>query len=509
MKEIKNVVILGGGTAGWLAAYIMSDFFYSNKLNANVKVIESSKIPTIGVGEGTTSIFYEFLKKYNLDETDFLKETKATLKFGIVHKDWKELGYTYYGPIDDPQLIAPKGKPENFEYLKAYAVAAGRPVSEIHLHTLLMQNKKVPYVYKDNNLELISPFYYAYHFDNSLVASYLKKRSQNIEIIDDIYTSSKMNDDGTVKSLHFESGLELEVDLVVDCSGFRKLIIGDQYKTKWKSYQDNLPVNRAMPFFLDINDDNYINYTLAWAQKFGWMWQIPTQERIGAGYVYCDQFISPDQAQEEIEKVLGHKIEPRRDIKFNSGRLEKYWVKNCLAIGLSSGFLEPLEATSIHSTLVQLILFASEYLKKEMDFNDDTKISDFNNRIGRQFDDFKTFLNMHYVSKRRDSKFWEYVADECISDETKKLISLWQDELPSLDHFDDYLSGLPHVQSQLYYPVVDGLGLLNKESARDQMSKYDLRSTSRKFYNEFSEKFNEIIKNSLTHNQFIDLSVNS
>ena len=108
------------------------------------------------------------------------------------------------------------------------------------------------------------------------MASYLKKRSQNIEIIDDIYTSSKMNDDGTVKSLLFESGLELEVDLVVDCSGFRKLIIGDQYKTKWKSYQDNLPVNRAMPFFLDINEDNYINYTLAWAQKFGWMWQIPT-----------------------------------------------------------------------------------------------------------------------------------------------------------------------------------------------------------------------------------------
>ena len=138
MKEIKNVVILGGGTAGWLAAYILSDFFYSNKLNTKVKIIESSKIPTIGVGEGNTSIFYEFLKKYNLDESDFLKETKATLKFGIVHKDWKELGYTYYGPIDDPQLIAPKNKPENFEYLKAYAVAAGRPVSEIHLHTIFV-----------------------------------------------------------------------------------------------------------------------------------------------------------------------------------------------------------------------------------------------------------------------------------------------------------------------------------------------------------------------------------
>ena len=506
MKKIKNVVILGGGTAGWLAAYILSDFFNSNKLDGKVKIIESSKIPTIGVGEGTTSIFYEFLKKYKLDEADFLKETKATLKFGIVHKDWKELGNTYYGPIDDPQLIAPKNKPETFEYLKAYAIAAGRPVSEIHLHTLLMQNKKVPYTYKNNNLELISPFYYAYHFDNSLVANYLKKRSKNIEIIDDIYTSSSQNDDGTIKSLHFESGLELGVDLVIDCSGFKKLIIGDQYKTKWKSYENNLPVNRAMPFFLDINEENYINYTLAWAQKFGWMWQIPTQERVGAGYVYCDQFISPDQAQEEIEKVLGHKIEPRRDIKFNSGRLEKYWVKNCLAIGLSSGFLEPLEATSIHSTLVQLILFASEYLKKEMNFNDDKQISDFNNRIARQFDDFKTFLNMHYVSKRRDSKFWNYVNDECISEETKNLISLWQKELPSLQHFDDYLSGLPHVQSQLYYPVLDGLGLLNKETARDQMDEHNLKSSARKYYKEFSDNFTDIVSKSLKHSDFISIS---
>ena len=130
-----------------------------------------------------------------------------------------------------------------------------------------IQNKKVPYTFKNNNLELISPFYYAYHFDNSQVASYLNKRSKNIEIIDDIYTSSTQNVDGTIKSLCFESGLELDVDLVIDCSGFKKLIIGDVFKTKWISYQDNLPVNRAMPFFLDIKEENYINYTLAWPKK--------------------------------------------------------------------------------------------------------------------------------------------------------------------------------------------------------------------------------------------------
>ena len=505
MKKINNVVILGGGTAGWLAAYIISDYFNSNNLTTKIKVIESSKIPTIGVGEGTTSIFYEFLKKYNLEESDFLKETKATLKFGIVHKDWKDLGVTYFGPIDDPQLLAPKANPTTFEYLKAYAVAAGRPVSEIHLHTKLMKHKKVPYTLENDKLQLISPFYYAYHFDNSLVSAYLKKRSKGIEIIDDVYESCELDSDGTIKSLLFESGQQIPVDFVIDCSGFRKLLIGDVYKTKWLPYEDTLPVNRAMPFFLDIKDDNLINYTLAWAQKSGWMWQIPTQERIGAGYVYCDHFIGPDKAQEEIEKVLGFKIEPRRDIKFNSGRLEKYWVKNCLAIGLSSGFLEPLEATSIHSTLIQLILFTSEYFKSEMNFDDTKTIDNFNHRIGKQYDDFKIFLNMHYKSKRRDSDFWRYIAEKCINSETEKLLSLWQTEMPSLDHFDDYLSGLPHAQSQLYYPVVDGLGLLSKKSARSQMEKFDLKSYARKNYNEFLVKFDDILSKSIDHSKFLNL----
>ena len=116
MRKLKNVTILGAGTAGWISAYILSDFFYTNKQDVKVTIVDPSSIPIIGVGEGTTGIFYDFLKRYNLDELDFLRETKATLKFGIVHKDWKELNHQYYGPIDDPQLIAPKGKPENFEY---------------------------------------------------------------------------------------------------------------------------------------------------------------------------------------------------------------------------------------------------------------------------------------------------------------------------------------------------------------------------------------------------------
>ncbi len=134
MRKLKNVTILGAGTAGWISAYILSDFFYTNKQDVKVTIVDPSSIPIIGVGEGTTGIFYDFLKRYNLDELDFLRETKATLKFGIVHKDWKELNHQYYGPIDDPHLLASKKIPEDFEYLNVYAVAAGRSVADVHLH---------------------------------------------------------------------------------------------------------------------------------------------------------------------------------------------------------------------------------------------------------------------------------------------------------------------------------------------------------------------------------------
>ena len=375
MRKLKNVTILGAGTAGWISAYILSDFFYTNKQDVKVTIVDPSSIPIIGVGEGTTGIFYDFLKRYNLDELDFLRETKATLKFGIVHKDWKELNHQYYGPIDDPHLLASKKDPEDFEYLNVYAVAAGRSVADVHLHTKLMETNKVPFNLENSRPDLKSPFFYAYHFDNHLVGNYLRKRSKNIEILDEVYTHASLNENGEIEKLHFESGKEIETDLVLDCTGFRKLLINKLYNVGWKSYQKNLPVNRAMPFFLKLDEKNISNYTLAWAQKNGWMWQIPTQERIGAGYVYCDDFTSPEEAKIEIEKVLGHEIEPRNDIKFTSGRIEKSWVKNCIAIGLASGFLEPLEATSIHSTLIQMILFATDYLKEEMDFNNEKTVS--------------------------------------------------------------------------------------------------------------------------------------
>ncbi len=504
MRKLKNVTILGAGTAGWISAYILSDFFFTNKQNVKVTIVDPSSIPIIGVGEGTTGIFYDFLKRYNLDELDFLRETKATLKFGIVHKDWKELNHQYYGPIDDPHLLASKKDPEDFEYLNVYAVAAGRSVADVHLHTKLMETNKVPFNLENSRPDLKSPFFYAYHFDNHLVGNYLRKRSKNIEILDEVYTHASLNENGEIEKLHFESGKEIETDLVLDCTGFRKLLINKLYNVGWKSYQKNLPVNRAMPFFLKLDEKNISNYTLAWAQKNGWMWQIPTQERIGAGYVYCDDFTSPEEAKIEIEKVLGHEIEPRNDIKFTSGRIEKSWVKNCIAIGLASGFLEPLEATSIHSTLIQMILFATDYLKEEMDFNNEKIMDEFNDRVGRQFDDFMIFLNTHYVSNRDDSDFWKYVKNECIHEDTLSLINKWKNQLPRMSDFELYLSGLPHVQSQLYYPVLDGLGLLQKDVAREEMNKFNLKPFARDEYKRFNDQYDDQMKRFIKHNDYLE-----
>ena len=169
---------------------------------------------------------------------------------------------------------------------------------------------------------------------------------------------------GNITGLVLDEGAEIEGDFFIDCTGFRKRLIAGEMGAKWISYAKELPVNRAMPFWVDLKEGEEIApYTLAWAQKAGWLWSIPTQQRYGMGYVYSDNFLDPEGAQREIEAALGHPIQPRNDIRFEIGRLDHSWIGNCLALGLSSSFLEPLEATSIHGTIVQMMIFSQFHLK--------------------------------------------------------------------------------------------------------------------------------------------------
>lgn len=451
-----RVVVLGGGTAGWLAAMTISDTAARKSPGTSVTVIESTKLGVIGVGEGSTAVFRQMLRRFGLSEEEFLRETGATIKLGIRHRDWRRLGHHYDGPIDDPHLVAP-GLP-----LDTYAVAAGRPVQEAHLFQHLIWKSRGPYAEVDGRRIPAGPFHHAFHFDQALVGQWLRRKAKGITLLDDQVTGVEKGGEG-IRAVLTEGGRRIEGDLFVDASGFRRALVREM-PFAWQSFRAMLPNNRALPFWLDLEDgEEILPVTGAWAQGSGWMWTIPTQSRYGCGYVYCDAYLTPEEAQREIEAALGRPIEPRGDIRIDPGRQRDVWVGNVLAVGLAGSFLEPLEATSIHGTIVQLIGF-TEWL------GDPDAKAKVNALAARQVDDYRDFVRLHYVSERRDTPYWRDVTAAHPPEVTDRL-EAWSRRVPTATDFPDFPLGLAHVQQQLYVPVLDGLGLLNRDAAREAMAR--------------------------------------
>ncbi|MCZ4346562.1 tryptophan halogenase family protein [Devosia neptuniae] len=508
MDRQAQFVVVGGGTAGWIAAFILQDAARRKGLNAKISVIEPSKIPTVGVGEGTTAAFRLLLKHFGIDEFEFIRETGATIKLGIRHQDWRRKGHSYDGPIDDPHQVlrAPAGAPS--DYLNVYATAAGRSLTDMHLFGPLLAQTKAPFARKtDGSLIPLGPFHYGYHFDQALVGRFFAGKSKGVEIIDAVVAGVQRDaESGDVTALELDNGQTLAADFVIDATGFRKQLIVKEMGVSWTSYAHELPVNRALPFWIDIKPGEEIaNYTKAWAQDSGWMWQTPTQTRYGCGYVYSDQFATPEQAKAEVEASLGHEIEVRADIRFDIGRLDRAWIGNVLAVGLSSSFLEPLESTSIHGTIVQMMLFADRHMKDPSKISDADR-ADYNGRVGRQVDDFRTFINMHYMVERDDTPFWREVRANRIHPETQERLALWKTAMPRHEHFDEQLFGLPHVQSQLYYPILDGLGLLDQNLARREMeADPKLRQFARQAYDGLVKEYRAAASQALGHAAFLEI----
>ncbi|NBZ87725.1 tryptophan halogenase family protein [Stagnihabitans tardus] len=485
----KRIVIVGGGTAGWLAAMMLSDVSRRKGWGAAVSVVESSRIGTIGVGEGSTAVFRQMLLHFGLNEEEFLRETGATIKYGIRHRDWRRVGHHYDGPIDDPGLVS-GGLP-----LDAYAVAAGRSVGEAHLFQQLMNKARAPVALVAGRRVAAGPFHHAFHFDQALVGAWLRRKARGIAVIDDEVSGIETGEAG-ITALNMVSGARVEGDFFIDASGFRRaLILG--LGGEWVSYADVLPVNRAMPFWVDLKPGEEIPpMTVAWAQKNGWMWQIPTQERFGMGYVYSDAHIGPEAAQLEVEAALGHKIEPRRDIKIDAGRLKAPWIGNCVALGLASSFLEPLEATSIHGTITQVMMLA-EWLAAP-----DGRAR-YNAAVGRQVDDFRDFIRLHYVSERRDSAFWCDVAASH-PDSVKARVALWSTRMPRPADFEPFPLGLPHLQGQLYTPVLDGLGLLPRAAGQVEMADRALRERTRATHAGLVAEYTRAASQCLPHRAWLE-----
>lgn len=450
-----KIVIVGGGTAGWIAAYFLAK---SQPKKHEIIVIESSKLGIIGAGEGSTGTMIELLNgtyfDFQVDIDKFLEETDGTRKTGIFHKNWNGKDYGYFAPIDaSPSWYAYQ------DHIFKYVLAKfGR--EKMHLASPIgieFEQQKF-----DNT--------YACHFDGHKVGKFFKKicESDGVVTIDSVVKTITLNDAGEINSLHLDNELTVEGDFFIDCTGFARVLM-KELGVGWNSYAEYLPVNTAMPFILNYEPgEKPLPVTTATALSAGWMWDIPLKTRRGCGYVFDNKFISKENAQKEVEEYLGKKITPIKWIDFVSGRSETFWEKNVLTLGLSSAFLEPLEATSIHSTIVQLLMFEKEYLlddksKTVTDYNRNS----YNIKITRLYDSLMEFISFHYQGGRDDTPFWQSFKDENKASPLAKIyLEKCKNKIPGFLEINGVL-GSP--SAGLWNWIAGGLELVTPELAKKEL----------------------------------------
>ena len=433
-KRIK-IAIVGGGTAGWLTSLIVRKLMGSD---ASITLIESEEIGILGAGEGTTPSFPGVLSHLDIDFIDFTMNTNATHKLAISFENWNGDGKKYYNPFsslnDNFEWSHIKDKSVGSEFC-GYLFKNNKNLDDAVLSSIMSENNWGPLLKEPiDGKETVSN--YAFHFDAHLVAKYLRKIAErrNVRRVEGVVSDFKQDYSGNITKIVLKDGRGVDCDFIFDCSGFARLIIGKFFGTDWKSYKDSLKVNSAIPYFLPQSNTEIKPYTRAIAMKYGWMWQIPLQNRWGCGYIFDDSYINFEDAKKEVEQYLGHSVEFNKPIKFDSGRYEKTWVNNCIAIGLSSGFTEPIEATSIFLQINQLLALDKDLIINSLT---DKSISDTFNRLSGQLNDnVKDFLQFHYFTKRKDTPFWEtYFESTYKSDELLNKLKKWKKQVPQRDEF--------------------------------------------------------------------------
>lgn len=363
---MKKVVIIGGGTAGWLTSLVVNKFWK----NVDVTLIESSKIGILGAGEGGTSNFGKMLSLLNINQKEFFERTKSTVKGGL------------------------------------------------HLYNWTGQNELAKHLFFGDGPNEINKSY-AYHFDARLVAKYFKEIavSRGVKWVDG-EVENIINQNENITELQLKDGNIIELDFVFDCSGFARLIIDGVHKEKWHSYSDYLMMNKALAFFLPQENDYQVDdktYTEMTSMNCGWMFQIPLQHRWGCGYVFNDKYITVEDAKNEVEKYLGHEITLQKVFDFNPGTHKRSWIGNSISIGLSYGFIEPLEATSLMSTIMQL--------KKLIDINfDEGDVEKYNMWCYQINEQNLNFIRYHYLCERDDTQFWKDCTSMPIPSKLKKIL---------------------------------------------------------------------------------------
>ncbi|MDB5692414.1 MAG: tryptophan halogenase [Alphaproteobacteria bacterium] len=404
---IRKVVIVGGGTAGWMAAAALSRTMGAVP-GLTIELVESEEIGTVGVGEATIPQIVLFNNLLGIDEDDFVRATNATYKLGIEFRDWTRIGHRYVHPFGF-YGIDMMGVEFHHHWLKGLALGDDHPLDLYSLSVVAGLEGRFDRPRPDQPNSPLSRLGYAFQFDASLYARYLRSLSESQGVVRTegrIVDVARNHESGFIEAVVLESGARIEGDLFIDCSGFRGLLIEQVLKAGFEDWSAWLPCDRAYAVPCESSADMQ-PLTRSTARPAGWQWRIPLQHRTGNGYVYSSAHISDDEAAATLLANLdGAPLADPRPLRFLAGHRKKAWVKNVVALGLAGGFLEPLESTSIH--LVQTGIARLMTLFPTRNF-DQFEIDRYNALTEREYIDIRDFLVLHYkATERDDSPFWDY-----------------------------------------------------------------------------------------------------
>jgi tryptophan halogenase len=430
---VRTVLVVGGGTAGWMTAAALANRLQG--LPVAIRLVESEEIGTVGVGEATLPHLRHFNAKLGLDEAEFMRATKATFKLGIEFRNWGEVGDSYIHPFGDfGEPIA--DLPFHHHWLRSVRHGGAHPLEAFSPPIMMSRRGRFAPPSTDPRSPL-SAFSYAYHIDAILYARHLRGYAEARGVVRTEGKIAKVEqraDDGFIEAVVLEKGERIEADLFVDCSGFRGLLIEQTLKSGYEDWSRWLPCDRAIAVPC-ADAAPLAPYTRATAWESGWQFRIPLQHRVGNGYIYSSGYIDDDAAEAVLLSRLEApaKAEPRR-LRFTAGRRRKQWDRNCVSIGLSSGFLEPLESTSIY--LIQAGVGRLLDLFPDRSF-DPADADEFNRLMDRELERVRDFLILHYWATRRDdTPFWDYCRTMQIPDSLAEKIELFR-ERGSVVAYDD------------------------------------------------------------------------
>lgn len=425
-RRLRKIVIAGGGSAGWMAAAAIANAIQDS---AEITLVESEEIGIVGVGEATIPPIKIFNHSLGIDENAFLTATQGTIKLGIEFVDWTRFGDRYFHPFGqhgvDFDVV-----PLHHYWVKMRQEGDTTPFHDYSMAWAAAKRARFDHPATDRR-RIQSTFDYAYHFDASLYARLLRAYAEQRGVRREegkIAEVIRREGDGFLTALKLEDGRLLEGDFFIDCTGFRSLLIEGALQSGYDDWSCWLPCDRAVAMPCAHKDASRLDpYTRSTAQRAGWQWRIPLQHRVGNGHVYCSRFITDDEAVATLKANLeGEALGEPRLLRFTTGKRKKFWNRNCLAIGLSAGFLEPLESTSLH--LIQAGIIRLLALFPDIDF-DPLVIDEYNRATAQEYERVRDFIILHYHANHRDDALlWREAATMRIPDSLQYKI----------DHFRRY-----------------------------------------------------------------------